>query len=135
MARDHKSHRISDLPAWLMVIVLLAMTGCARLPTTAYSIRARAPTRTRSSASIACARRDGGDLNLKTTDTSYSTPYAVTHVRAPSALDIVPEAVENAIADLRLEGLTPAHEVKALLEQFVRGEVTEEQLVAAVLAR
>jgi antitoxin VbhA-like protein len=45
------------------------------------------------------------------------------------------EAVENAIADLRLEGLTPAHDVKALLEQFVRGEVTEEQLVAAVLAR
>jgi hypothetical protein len=45
------------------------------------------------------------------------------------------EAVENAIADLRLEGLAPTADARRLFEQFVQGEMTEEQLAAAVLAR
>jgi len=45
------------------------------------------------------------------------------------------EAVENAVADLRLEGLAPTAEARLLFEQFVKGELTEEQLVNAVLAR
>ena len=45
------------------------------------------------------------------------------------------EAVENSIADLRLEGLAPTADAQLLFEQFVRGELTEEQLVNAILAR
>ena len=44
------------------------------------------------------------------------------------------EAVTNALADLRLEGLAPTHSVLALLEEFVAGERSEEQLIAAVIA-
>jgi len=45
------------------------------------------------------------------------------------------EAVENSIADLRLEGLAPTADAQLLFEQFVQGELTEEQLVNAILAR
>jgi Antitoxin VbhA len=45
------------------------------------------------------------------------------------------EAVENAVADLRLEGLAPTADAVLIFEQFVQGELTEEQLVNAVLAR
>lgn len=45
------------------------------------------------------------------------------------------EAVENAVADLRLEGLAPTADAQLLFEQFVQGDLTEEQLVNAVLAR
>jgi len=45
------------------------------------------------------------------------------------------EAVENAMADLRLEGLAATTDVRLLLEQFVLGELSEEQLVRTVLAR
>jgi hypothetical protein len=45
------------------------------------------------------------------------------------------EAVENALADLRLEGLAPTADAQLLFEQFVQGDLTEEQLVNAVLAR
>lgn len=45
------------------------------------------------------------------------------------------KAVENAIADLRLEGLAPTADAQLLFEQFVQGDLTEEQLVNAVLAR
>ena len=45
------------------------------------------------------------------------------------------EAVENSIADLRLEGLAPTADAQLLFEQFVQGELTEEQLVSAILAR
>ena len=45
------------------------------------------------------------------------------------------EAVENAIADRRLEGLAPTSDARLLFEQFVQGELTEEQLVNAILAR
>jgi hypothetical protein len=45
------------------------------------------------------------------------------------------EAVENALADLRLEGLAPTAEARFLFEQFMRGELTEEQMVNAILAR
>jgi hypothetical protein len=38
------------------------------------------------------------------------------------------EAVENSIADLRLEGLAPTADAQLLFEQFVQGELTEEQL-------
>ena len=44
------------------------------------------------------------------------------------------EAVENAMADLRLEGLVPTNDVRLVLEQFVRGELSEEQLVRTVIA-
>jgi len=45
------------------------------------------------------------------------------------------EAVENAVADLRLEGLAPTADARLLFEHFVQGELTEDQLVSAVLAR
>lgn len=45
------------------------------------------------------------------------------------------DAVENAIADLRLEGLAPTADARLLFEQFVQGDLTEEQLVNAILAR
>jgi len=44
------------------------------------------------------------------------------------------EAVENAVADLRLEGLAPTPDARLLFEHFVQGELTEEQLVNAILA-
>jgi len=44
------------------------------------------------------------------------------------------EAVENAVADLRLEGLAPTADARLFFEQFVRGELSEEQLVSAFLA-
>ena len=61
-------------------------------------------------------------------------------VAAPRAIPISEcllrrEAVENAIADLRLEGLAPTADARLVFEQFVRGDFTEEQLVNAVLAR
>lgn len=45
------------------------------------------------------------------------------------------EAVENAVADLRLEGLAPTADARLLFEQFVGGHLTEEELLNAVLAR
>ena len=39
------------------------------------------------------------------------------------------------MADLRLEGLAQTADARLLFEQFVQGELTEEQLVDAVLAR
>ncbi len=44
------------------------------------------------------------------------------------------EAVGNAVADLRLEGLAPAADVQLLFQRFIEGDLTEEQLVDAVLA-
>lgn len=44
------------------------------------------------------------------------------------------EAMENAIADLRLEGLVPTNDVRLVLEQFVQGELSEQQLVRTVIA-
>lgn len=43
------------------------------------------------------------------------------------------EALDNALADLRLEGLAPTPAVLALCERFVQGEVTEEQLVRDII--
>lgn len=45
------------------------------------------------------------------------------------------EAVENALADLRLEGLTPTSDAQLLFERYVNGELTDEDLVNAILAR
>ena len=45
------------------------------------------------------------------------------------------EAVENAVADLRLEGLAPTADAQILFEQFVLGDLSEDQLINAVLAR
>lgn len=45
------------------------------------------------------------------------------------------EAIENAVADLRLEGLAPTADARLLFEQFGLGDLTEEQLVNAILAR
>ncbi len=45
------------------------------------------------------------------------------------------EAVQNAISDLRLEGLAPTAEARLLFERFVQGELTDEQLLNIVVAR
>jgi hypothetical protein len=45
------------------------------------------------------------------------------------------EAVENAVADLRLEGLTPTSEALLLFERYANGELTDQDLVNAILAR
>lgn len=45
------------------------------------------------------------------------------------------EAVENALADLRLEGLTPRAETKLLFERYISGELTDQDLVNAIVAR
>jgi hypothetical protein len=45
------------------------------------------------------------------------------------------KAVDDAVADLRLEGLAPTADAQLFFEQFVQGNLTEEQLVTAVLAR
>lgn len=45
------------------------------------------------------------------------------------------EAVENALADLRLEGLTPSPEATALLNRYIAGELSEQDLLSAILAR
>jgi hypothetical protein len=39
------------------------------------------------------------------------------------------------VADLRLDGLAPPADARLLFGKFVQGELTEEQLVDAVLAR
>ena len=44
-------------------------------------------------------------------------------------------AVENALTDLRLEGLNPTREAHLLFEHYVNGELTDEELVNAILAR
>ena len=45
------------------------------------------------------------------------------------------EAAKDALTNLRLEGLTPTSDVRALVDQFVRGEFSEQELICAVLAR
>lgn len=45
------------------------------------------------------------------------------------------DAVDNAITDLRLEGLAPSNHVRQLLERFIEGELTRDELVSAVCAR
>ena len=45
------------------------------------------------------------------------------------------EAVENALADLRLEGLTPSSRAMLLFERYVVGELTDQDLLNAILAR
>jgi hypothetical protein len=60
-------------------------------------------------------------------------------VAAPRAITVSEdllrrEAVGNAVADLRLEGLAPAADVQLLFQRFIEGDLTEEQLINAVLA-
>lgn len=45
------------------------------------------------------------------------------------------EAVENALADLRLEGLAPGSDALLLFERYVSGDMTDQDLVNAILAR
>jgi hypothetical protein len=45
------------------------------------------------------------------------------------------EAVQNALADLRLEGLAPTAEAQLFFQRYVQGELTEEELVNAILPR
>jgi hypothetical protein len=45
------------------------------------------------------------------------------------------EAVENALADLRLEGLSPSSDAMLLFERYANGELTDQGLVNAILAR
>ena len=61
-------------------------------------------------------------------------------VAAPRAITVSEgllrrEAVENAVADLRLEGLAPTPDARLLFEQFVQGHLTDEQLLNSILAR
>ena len=44
------------------------------------------------------------------------------------------EAVENALADLRLEGLIPSSRARLLFERYVSGELMDQDLVNAILA-
>ena len=44
------------------------------------------------------------------------------------------EAVDNAITDLRLEGLAPSAEVKLALERFVQGDLSDEELLSSAFA-
>jgi hypothetical protein len=60
-------------------------------------------------------------------------------VAAPRAITVSEgllrrEAVENALADLRLEGLAPTPDARLLFEQFVQGDLTDEQLLNSILA-
>lgn len=41
------------------------------------------------------------------------------------------QAVDNSVTDLRLEGLAPSAHARLLLERFVRGELTGEELLNA----
>lgn len=45
------------------------------------------------------------------------------------------EAVTNAVADLRLEGLALTPAVQGIFERFVNGDLTEDQLLADILAQ
>lgn len=45
------------------------------------------------------------------------------------------EAVRQGNASLRLEGLTPSNEERALQQQWVRGAITSEEWHATILAR
>jgi len=45
------------------------------------------------------------------------------------------EAVDNALADLRLEGLAPSATVQSLFLQFIDGDLTESELLGSVLSR
>ena len=61
--------------------------------------------------------------------------HAATRPIAVSESLLRREAVENALADLRLEGLTPTSEALLLFERYVNGELTDRDLVNAILAR
>jgi len=63
--------------------------------------------------------------------TTVATPRSVTVSESLGRQ----EAVENAIADLRLEGLGPTAQAQVLFHRYVQGELTEEELVNAILAR
>jgi len=43
------------------------------------------------------------------------------------------EAIENALTDLRLEGLYPSDNVINLLQRYADGELAEQELLSAVL--
>ena len=43
------------------------------------------------------------------------------------------EAARDALADLRLEGLAPSADALREVEQFVCGELTEEQLLSTIV--
>ena len=45
------------------------------------------------------------------------------------------EAVETALEDLRLEGLTPTSDARLLFARYIKGELTDQELVDAFLAR
>jgi antitoxin VbhA-like protein len=45
------------------------------------------------------------------------------------------EAAQNALTDLRLEGLAPSADARRDVEQFVRGELTEGQLIGTIRTR
>lgn len=44
------------------------------------------------------------------------------------------EAVDNAITDLRLEGLAPSAQVRLALERFVQGDLSDEELLSSAFA-
>ena len=69
--------------------------------------------------------------DVKTTVTSLAAARPI----AVSESLLRHEAVENALADLRLEGLTPSSEALLLFERYVNGDMTDQDLVNAILAR
>jgi len=73
-------------------------------------------------------------LNMVNLDNQMSTATAPRAIAVSESL-LRREAVENAVADLRLEGLAPTADARLVFEQFVQGDLTEEQLVNAILAR
>jgi hypothetical protein len=70
-------------------------------------------------------------VNLVMMSTAAAAPRGI----AVSESLLRREAVGNAIADLRLEGLAPSTDVRLVLEQFIQGEISEEELVRTVIAR
>jgi hypothetical protein len=45
------------------------------------------------------------------------------------------DAVDSALTDLRLEGLQPTPRALSMFESFVRGEISEDELLDLVLAQ
>jgi len=44
-------------------------------------------------------------------------------------------SISSQLPDLRLEGLAPTSEARLLFERYVNGEVTDQDLLNAILAR
>jgi antitoxin VbhA-like protein len=70
-------------------------------------------------------------VHLLLMSTAAATPRAI----AVSETLRRREAAQNALTDLRLEGLAPSADARRDVEQFVRGELTEGQLIGTIRTR